>query len=258
MPASVRENVLGVGVSVINTHEVLATVDGWIRDQARHYVCVTGVHGVMESWRSEALRRIHNEAGLVTPDGLPLAWLLRLGGHRGSHQVCGPELMPALFVAGQVRGYRHYLYGAMPDTLLRLRAGLLRVAPGAVIVGEHAPPFRPLTEAEDVAAVASINAARPDIVWVGLSTPKQEVWMASHRGRLDAPVLIGVGAAFDFNAGLKRRAPWVLRSIGLEWAYRAAQEPRRLAGRYLRNNPAFLGLIVLQKMGLLHPKRLSM
>ncbi len=256
-PAMVRENVLGVGVSAINTQQMLATVDSWVRSRARHYVCVTGVHGVMESWRSETLRRIHNEAGMVTPDGLPLAWLLRLGGHRGARQVCGPELMPALFVAGQARGWRHYLYGATPETLARLRAGLLAAAPGAEIVGEHAPPFRPMTSAEDAAAVAAINDAQPDIVWVGLSTPKQELWMADHRGLLEAPVLIGVGAAFDFNAGLKRRAPWLLRSVGLEWAYRAAQEPRRLAGRYLRNNPAFVGLIVLQKMGLLHPKQLG-
>ena len=129
--------------------------------------------------------------------------------------------MPALFVAGQGRGWRHYFYGATPETLGRLRDGLHRVAPGAEIVGDCAPPFRPMTEAEDQVAMAAINAARPDIVWVGLSTPKQEMWMASHRAKLEAPVLIGVGAAFDFNAGLKRRAPWVLRSVGLEWAYRA-------------------------------------
>lgn len=252
-----RENVLGVGVSAINTHDALDTVAGWITARARHYVCVTGVHGVMESWRSEALRRIHNEAGLVTPDGLPLAWLLRLGGHQGSRQVCGPELMPALFVAGQDRGYRHFLYGATPETLGLLRQEMLRIAPDALIVGAHAPPFRPMTPAEDADAIALINAHQPDIVWVGLSTPKQEMWMASHRDRLQAPVLIGVGAAFDFNAGLKRRAPRLLRRLGLEWAYRAAQEPRRLALRYLRNNPAFLGLILLQKAGLLQPKLLS-
>jgi len=193
----------------------------------------------------------------VTPDGLPLAWLLRLGGHRGTRQVCGPDLMPALFVAGQDPGYRHFLYGATPDTLLLLRQGLLRVAPRAQIVGEHAPPFRAMTPSEDAAAMDMINAHRPDIVWVGLSTPKQEMWMASHRDRLDAPVLIGVGAAFDFNAGLKRRAPRLMRSLGLEWAYRVAQEPRRLAGRYLRNNPAFIGLILLQKAGLLQPKLLG-
>ncbi len=248
-----RENVLGVGVSATNPAGVTELVADWIRRRARHYVCVTGVHGVMESWRSEALRHIHNEAGLVTPDGRPLAWLLRWGGHRGSRQVCGPELMPMLFVAGQDRGWRHFLYGATPATLALLREQLLRTAPDAVIVGDHAPPFRSLTAEEDAASIAAINAAAPDIVWVGLSTPKQELWMAAHRQSLDAPVLIGVGAAFDFNAGLKRRAPPVLRRIGLEWAYRTAQEPRRLAGRYFRNNPAFVALVILQKAGVLRP-----
>ena len=248
-----RENVLGVGVSATNPAGVTDLIADWISRRARQYVCVTGVHGVMESYRSETLRRIHNEAGLVTPDGLPLAWLLRWSGHRGSRQVCGPELMPALFTAGQQRGWRHFLYGATPGTLALLRERLLQVAPDALIVGDHAPPFRPLTVEEDTASVAAINAAAPDIVWVGLSTPKQELWMAAHRERLDAPVLIGVGAAFDFTAGLKRRAPPVLRRIGLEWAYRTAQEPRRLAGRYLRNNPAFVGLVLLQKAGLLRP-----
>ncbi len=246
-----RENVLGVGVSAIDLGDALRIVDCWIRSGDRQYVCVTGVHGVMESWRSPALRGIHNRAGMVTPDGRPLAWLLRLGGHRGTSQVCGPELMPALFMAGQDRGYRHFLYGATEDTLDRLQRGLLQAAPQAKVAGTLAPPFRPMTLQEDQQAVEFINACRPDVVWVGLSTPKQEVWMAEHRGRLAAPVLIGVGAAFDMNAGLRRRAPQVLRKAGLEWAYRTAQEPRRLAGRYFRNNPAFLGLIVLQKTGLL-------
>lgn len=247
-----RENVLGVGVSAINTGDALGVVDGWIRSGDRQYVCITGVHGVMESWRSEALRRIHNQAGMVTPDGRPLAWLLRLGGHRDTAQVCGPDLMPALVAAGQDRGYRHFLYGAMPDTLERLQAGLLRVAPRAQIVGTLAPPFRPMTAQEDRDAILHINACRPDIVWVGLSTPKQEIWMAGHRDALTAPVLIGVGAAFDINAGLKQRAPRLVQRLGLEWAYRTAQEPRRLAGRYFRNNPAFLGLVLLQKAGLLN------
>lgn len=252
MPEAIeREDVLGVGVSAVNMDGALRAIGGWIARGERHYVCVTGVHGVMESQRSEALRRIHNGAGLVTPDGMPLAWLLRLGGHRHAGQVCGPELMPLAFAAGQDRGHRHFLYGATEETLARLRRAMLDVAPRAEIVGCHAPPFRPLTPQEDREIVAEINALRPDIVWVGLSTPKQEVWMAEHRPLLDAPVLIGVGAAFDIHAGLRRRAPRVLRHIGLEWLYRLAQEPGRLAGRYLRNNPAFLARLLMQKAGLL-------
>lgn len=252
-----RENILGVGVSAINTCDALDTVERWISSGDRQYICVTGVHGIMESWRSEKLRRIHNQAGLVTPDGRPLVWLLRLGGHLGTSQVCGPELMPALVVAGQDRGHRHFLYGATADTLDRLQRALLQAAPRAQVVGTLAPPFRAMTAQEDREAVERINLCRPDIVWVGLSTPKQEVWMAEHRGSLAAPVLIGVGAAFDVNAGLRPRAPRLLSEIGLEWAYRTAQEPRRLAGRYFRNNPAFLGLVLLQKAGLLNPPLLG-
>jgi len=159
-------------------------------------------------------------------------------------------LLPTLMVAGQDHFYRHFLYGATDDTLARLRQQIGRLAPRADIVGSHAPPYRPPTVEEDEAIIGQINACRPDIVWIGLSTPKQERWMAAHRGRLHAPVLIGVGAAFDITAGLRRRAPRVLRWSGLEWAFRLAQEPRRLAGRYLRNNPAFLAMVMAQKIGL--------
>jgi N-acetylglucosaminyldiphosphoundecaprenol N-acetyl-beta-D-mannosaminyltransferase len=248
-----RENVLGVGVSAIDLDRALALIDGWIARRERHYVCVTGVHGVMECVRNPALRRIHNQAGLVTPDGMPLAWLLRLGGHRETDRVCGPELMPSVFTAGEAGGYRHFLYGSDDATLQRLQAALMAHAPRAVIVGAFSPPFRPLTPAEDAATVALINAAAPDIVWVGLSTPKQEYWMSEHRDRLSAPVLIGVGAAFDMHAGTRRRAPRFLRRTGFEWTYRLAQEPRRLARRYLQNNPAFVALVLLQKLGLLRP-----
>ena len=252
MTAPLRENILGVGISAVNMQSALDVIDDWITNGTRSYVCVTGVHGVMESRRSEALRRVHNEAGLVTPDGMPLAWLLRLGGHASARQVCGPELMPILFTAGQDRGYRHFLYGANNPTLERLSAALQRLAPRARIVGSHAPPYRPLTPDEDEAVIAQINDCRPDIVWVGLSTPKQELWMAEHRDRLAAPVLIGVGAAFDFSAGLRRRAPRAFQSTGLEWLFRLIQEPRRLAHRYLRNNPAFVGQVILQKAGFKH------
>jgi N-acetylglucosaminyldiphosphoundecaprenol N-acetyl-beta-D-mannosaminyltransferase len=247
-----RENILGIGVSAVDTLCVLATIDECIRRGAQTYVCVTGVHGIMEGWRSTQIRRIHNEAGMVTPDGMPLAWLLRFTGHSEARQVCGPELLPALFVAGQENGYRHFLYGANEATLLRLQVRLREAAPHAIIAGAHAPPYRDLTTEEDAAVTSKINDCRPDIVWVGLSTPKQEMWMAAHRRLLNAPVMIGVGAAFDINAGLRRRAPRLLQKTGFEWAYRLAQEPTRLAGRYLRNNPLFLGMITLQMMGLLY------
>jgi N-acetylglucosaminyldiphosphoundecaprenol N-acetyl-beta-D-mannosaminyltransferase len=246
-----RLNVLGIGVSAVNMDSAVEAIGGWIDAGERHYVCVTSVHGVMESWRSSELREIHNRAGMVTPDGMPLAWLLRLAGHRGSDRVCGPELMPRLLRESQARGHRHFLYGSTETTLARLREAIGALAPHAQIVGVLSPPFRRLTEEEDAEEVAYVNSCRPDVVWVGLSTPKQERWMATHRARLSAPVLIGVGAAFDIHAGLQKRAPHFMRRSGLEWTWRLISEPRRLWRRYLANNPYFVMLICLQWAGLL-------
>ena len=246
------ENVLGVGISLVDLDRAVSSIHVWIDRRERRYVCVTSVHGVMESQASDELRRIHNDAGMVTPDGRPLAWLLRLAGPRDTQRGCGPDLRLAVVHASQARGDRHFLYGATEATLDRLTAGLLAHAPAARIVGRHAPPFRRPGMAEDPAVIDAINAARADIVWVGLSTPKQEFWMARHRPLLDAPVLVGVGAAFDVHAGQTPRAPAVMQRSGLEWLYRTMREPRRLWWRYFSNNPRFLALIALQKAGLYH------
>ncbi len=245
-----RVNVLGIGVSAINMAIALATIEGWIASRRRRYVCITGVHGVMESQRDPELRRIHNAAGLVTPDGMPLVWLLWASGHRSADRVYGPDLMLAVLARSVERGYRHFLYGSSEATLARLQRNLRIRFPDLRIVGAHSPPFRPLSAAEDAAVVEMINAARPDVVWVGLSTPKQEWWMAQHRDRLEAPVLVGVGAALDFHAGALRQAPQFMQRSGVEWLFRLAMEPRRLWRRYLRNNPAFLLRISSQKLGL--------
>jgi N-acetylglucosaminyldiphosphoundecaprenol N-acetyl-beta-D-mannosaminyltransferase len=235
-----RFDVLGVPVSAIDMAEALATIEAWIRARTPRYVCVTGVHGVMESQRDEGLRRIHAGAGLVTPDGMPLVWLAHLAGWSHVTRVYGPDLLLACCQAPAGRRWRHFFYGGAPGIADRLAERLLRRVPGLQVVGLEAPPFRPLTADEDAALVARVNAVRPDIVWVGLGTPKQERWMAGHVGRLQVPVLVGVGAAFDFLAGVKRQAPrWMQRS-GLEWTFRLASEPRRLWRRYLVNNPAFV------------------
>lgn len=252
-----RVDVLGINVSAINMNEALTTIFGWIDRHELNYVCVTGVHGVMESYRAPELRGIHNGAGMVTPDGMPLAWLVKFAGHRTSDRVCGPELMPLVFVDSQVRGDRHYLYGGSQKALDLLQKRLLEIAPAAKIVGVCSPPYRALTEAEDAAIVDGINKSGADIVWVGLSTPKQERWMAAHRDRLHASVLIGVGAAFDIHAGLVPRAPPFLRRTGFEWTYRLIREPKRLWWRYLSSNPLFLLLVVLQKAGLYRPDHLG-
>jgi N-acetylglucosaminyldiphosphoundecaprenol N-acetyl-beta-D-mannosaminyltransferase len=250
LAARPRLDVLGVGVDAVDLAAALARIETWIDRRSTEYVTVTGVHGVMESTRNEAVRRAHNRAGLVVPDGMPLVWLLKLAGYGMVGRVYGPDLMLALLARSETAGYRHYLYGATQSTLQLLEAKLEQRWPRARIVGRYAPPFRPAGAIEEDAAIAAINGSGADILWVGLSTPKQELWMANHRARIAAPVLIGVGAAFDFHSGQLRQAPGVLQRAGLEWAFRMAMEPRRLAGRYLRNNPVFLALLLAQRLHL--------
>ncbi len=245
-----RADILGVRVSAINMTQTLDIIDGWIAHRQQHYVCITGVHGIMESQRDEGLRRIHNEAGLVTPDGMPLVWLSRLHGHPDVDRVYGPDLMLALCERSLLKGHKHFFYGGGEGVHKYLANNLRQRFPGLRVVGGYSPPFRPLNGAEDEQIVEAINDADPDIVWIGLSTPKQERWMSDHVGRLTAPVLLGVGAAFDFHSGLKKQAPrWMQRS-GLEWLFRLATEPRRLWRRYLVNNPLFVVLVLQQALGL--------
>jgi len=243
---SLRVDVLGVEVSAIDMGQALAVIQGWIARRERQYVCVTGVHGVMESQRDPELRRIHNTAGLVTPDGMPLVWLARRAGFHHVDRVYGPDLMLACCELSVQHGYRHFFYGGAPGVPERLADRLVKRLPGLRVVGTFSPPFRSAGAAESDDVIQHINAAGADIVWVGLSTPKQERWMHVHRGRLAAPVLIGVGAAFDFLAGTKRQAPrWMQRS-GLEWLFRLGQEPRRLWRRYSYNNLRFIAGILRQ------------
>jgi N-acetylglucosaminyldiphosphoundecaprenol N-acetyl-beta-D-mannosaminyltransferase len=243
-PPIARTDVLGVRVSAINMRMALDEIDRWIENREQHYVCVTGVHGVMESQRDVGLCEIHNRAGLVTPDGMPLVWLSRLRGRSFVERVYGPDLMLACCDRSQVRGYRHFFYGGADGVADLLADRLKAKFPDLEIVGTWCPPFRSLTEEEDEAVVQRINATGADFVWVGLSTPKQERWMAAHVGRLTAPVMVGVGAAFDFHAGLKRQAPRWMQKSGLEWFFRLATEPRRLWRRYLVNNPSFVWLVL--------------
>jgi N-acetylglucosaminyldiphosphoundecaprenol N-acetyl-beta-D-mannosaminyltransferase len=245
-----RFNVLGVGVSAISMSDALAAIDIWVTTRAPNYVCITGVHGVMESQSDPQLTDIHNRAGMVTPDGMPLVWLAWLYGLKAVERVYGPDLFLEVAARSPRRGYRHFYYGGGEGVAELLATRMRQRYPELRIVGTCTPPFRPLTPEEDQAIIERINASGADIVWVGLSTPKQERWMAQHLGRVSAPVMIGVGAAFDFHAGLKSQAPrWMQRS-GLEWAFRLATEPRRLGRRYLHNNPRFVIRALAQRTGL--------
>ncbi len=191
----------------INMDDAVATVEQWIAARTPNYVCITGVHGVIESRSDDRLLAIHNRAGLVTPDGMPLVWMSRALGYRRASRVYGPDLMRTLSAVSARKGYRQFYYGGNEGVADLLKKTLEERYPGLQVVGTHTPPFRALTADEDEAVVRKINEARPDIVWVGLSTPKQEYWMADHVNRIDVPVMIGIGAAFDFLSGLKPQAP---------------------------------------------------
>jgi N-acetylglucosaminyldiphosphoundecaprenol N-acetyl-beta-D-mannosaminyltransferase len=245
-------DILGVKVSAIRMETALATMDRWIKERTRQYVCVTGVHGIMESQRDARLREIHNRAGLVTPDGMPLVWISHLRGFKHVARVYGPDLMIAMCDRSRLTGYRHFFFGGAPGVANTLVTSLRAQFPEIRIAGTFSPSLQPLANDEIERAVEIINAASPDIVWVGLSTPKQEYWMDAARGSIDAPVLIGCGAAFDFNAGLKPQAPrWMQRS-GLEWSFRLMTEPRRLWRRYLIGNSRFVWLMLQQAIGREH------
>lgn len=240
-----RVDILGVEVSAVGMDDVCAAVERWIERGERRYVCVTGVHGIMESRRDERLRRIHNESGLTVPDGMPTVWAGRYVGAQEIDRVYGPEMMLAICERAARRGWRSFFYGGGPGTAERLERTMRERFPGLETAGAYTPPFGEPTREQDREATEAIDASGADLVWVGLSTPRQERWMAEHVERLTRPcVLLGVGAAFDVNAGLRRDAPrWVGR-LGMQWLYRLAQEPRRLWRRYLVNNPAFVAAVL--------------
>ncbi len=249
------QHILGVGVSAINMRQALDTLAAWVSAGELHYVCVSNVHSLMECRDAVDLRRIHNQAGMVTPDGMPLVWLLRCNGHRHVSRVYGPDLLLAVLGDAATSGLRHYFYGGADGVARKLVERLQRDFPTSRIVGAYSPPFRPHTAEEDAEVVTRINAARPDVVWVGLGMPKQERWIAEHRGRLEATALIGIGAAFDFHSGGKRQAPrWMQRS-GFEWAFRLATEPKRLWRRYLSHNPRFVYLAARELVERVHRTR---
>jgi N-acetylglucosaminyldiphosphoundecaprenol N-acetyl-beta-D-mannosaminyltransferase len=245
--ARARVDVLGVGVSAISMDDAVREITGWITDGRRHYVCVTGVHGVMESQRDPDLLRIHNQSGLTTPDGMPLVWASRWAGAKAVDRVYGPDLMLELCALAAEKGWRSFFYGGREGVPEILASKLQARFPGLEVAGTYSPPFRALTPEEDAEIVERINAARPDLVWIGLSTPKQERWMDAHVGTLSAPVLLGVGAAFDIHAGTLAQAPrWMQRS-GTEWLYRLLREPRRLWRRYFSIVPRFVVAVLRRK-----------
>ncbi|MGH6945541.1 MAG: WecB/TagA/CpsF family glycosyltransferase [Geminicoccaceae bacterium] len=226
-------------ISLTSYDEVIDIVGRRPADRA-FVIAVCNVHSVMSARRDADLHVAISHADIATPDGMPLVWMLRLTCRPGQSRVYGPDLMKLALQGGVDRGWRHYLYGTTPDTLARLRSAIQGFAPGAVIAGEMAPPFRDLTSAETDAVVAELRSSGADIVWVGLGMPRQEKWMHQVAHRLPGMTLAGVGAAFDLLSGTVPQAPAGLQRAGLEWAFRLWQEPRRLWRRYVLNNPLYI------------------
>lgn len=247
-------NILGVNVSTFSSPDVAADVVRWATgaraESGPRYVCATSVHGLIEAARDPEFRAILNDADRVAPDGMPLVWFGRLRGRSGMSRVYGPALMKEVCRLTAGFAIRHFFYGGVPGVAEELRRRLQAEFGGLQVVGTLSPPYRPLTESELAEVATRITGSGADVVWVGLSTPKQERWIASVRDRLEARVLISVGAAFDFHAGRVSQAPRWMQNAGLEWAFRLWQEPWRLWRRYAYNNPMFLYLALLQLAGL--------
>jgi N-acetylglucosaminyldiphosphoundecaprenol N-acetyl-beta-D-mannosaminyltransferase len=248
-----RANVLGVGIHAINMAKAIDVIARAIEAGKRGYICVTGVHGVIEAQKDPYFRRILNEAFLDTPDGVPTVWVGKAQGFSEMSRVYGPDLMLEVSRMSVAKGYTHFLYGGEVGVAQELQERLTKMFPGIRIVGTSTPPFRLLTSDEEGMLIEKIRTLKPDVFWVGLGTPKQEKFMAEYIHKLDTRLMIGVGAAFDFHSGRVKQAPKWMQRNGLEWAFRLYQEPRRLWRRYLHNNPVFLLKIAGQMIGISKP-----
>ena len=243
-------NILGVGVNALNMRSAVLASQQLIRDGGRGYVCVTGVHGIIEAHEDPEFKRILNSSYLTTPDGMPTVWIGRLRGFWEMERVYGPDYMVAMCRESVGLGVRHFLYGGKPGIAEALKQALTSRIPGLEIVGTYTPPFRPLNPSEEVDLRAQIEACRADVLWCGLSTPKQERFMSLYSAKLPVKLMVGVGAAFDLLSGNLSEAPQWMKTAGLQWLYRLLKEPRRLWRRYLINNPRFIALFFLQLTGI--------
>jgi len=247
--ATCYAEVLGVRVSALNMEEAVRFADQWISAGNYGYACASSVHGIMEAQSDPQYREILNTAALNLPDGMPLTWVGHLQGHRDMDRVFGPDFMLELCRLSVKRGYRNFLYGGHPGVAEELRDSLLLRFPGLQIVGTYTPPFRDLNIEEEYALIDQVHDCQPHILWVGISTPRQERFMAQHVEQLRVPLMVGVGAAFDFHTGRIRDCSHLVKRAGLQWLHRLAQDPKRLSSRYMRTHPAFLWQIAAQFAG---------
>ncbi|MDO4803752.1 MAG: WecB/TagA/CpsF family glycosyltransferase [Lachnospiraceae bacterium] len=239
-------DILGVRLAVTDMQKLVEFTEKNLKDLSGDYYCFSNVHTAVMAHDDRHYRMVQNGGAIAAPDGGPLSYVGRRRGYADMQRVAGPSFMEEIFAISGEKGYRHYFYGATQETLDKMREKLEREYPDLVIAGMYSPPFRRLTDEEDCEVVRMINDAHPDFVWVGLGAPKQEIWMARHRGRVDG-LMAGVGAAFDYYAENIKRAPLWMQSCNLEWLYRLAQNPKKLFRRYLYTNLKFLWLIYVMK-----------
>ena len=232
-------NILGVKIAAIDMQWLLSFVDSHIEQLCGDYICVSNVHTTVTAYEDPAYLKVQNGGILAIPDGGPLSAVGRKRGFKDMQRTTGPDFMEQIFRISAEKGYRHYFYGSTQQTLDSLFASLQKKYPGIQIAGMYSPPFRPLTAEEDEMVVRQIMASNPDFIWVGLGAPKQEIWMADHKGKVNA-LMVGVGAGFDYFVGNIQRAPQWMQKCNLEWLYRLIQDPKRLFKRYLHTNPAFI------------------
>ncbi|WP_342042989.1 WecB/TagA/CpsF family glycosyltransferase [Bacillus sp. OTU2372] len=239
-------NILGVNIAAINMEWLIDFFNSNIKSLSGDYVCVSNVHTTVTSFEEPEYCAVQNGGILAIPDGGPLSTIGRIRGHKNMARTTGPSLMEEMFKISSEKGYRHFFYGSTEETLKKLLLNLKKNYPSIEIAGMYSPPFRPVSQEEDQEIVKIINATKPDFVWVGLGAPKQEKWMASHRGRING-LMIGIGAGFDYIAGNLSRAPEWMQKSNLEWLYRLIQEPKRLFKRYFHTNTKFIWLLVSGK-----------
>lgn len=235
-----RTDILGVKISALNMSLTVETIEHWVGVRQPNYMCISTVHGVMECQDDPKLRMIYNNAGIVTPDGMPLVWLSRNAGNSHVSRVYGPDLMLELCERSMFTGHSHFFYGGMPGVAEELADTLAARFPGLNVAGTYSPAMQRKGDIESSEVIQAINDSEADIVWCGLGTPKQDYWIANHRPLLNAPVLIAVGAAFDFHTGRVKQAPGWMQERGLEWFFRLMQDPKRLWKRYLVGNSRFV------------------
>ncbi len=237
-------NILGVDISAISFGDACFLIEEYINSKKKGYICTCPVNTILECRRNAFASKSLQSATLVTPDGIPVVWLGKLNGHKNMARVYGPDLMLEICRISNDKGYKNYFYGSTSEVLSKLSANLKFSFPDLTISGMYSPPFHSISSKEDAEIIEEINKSNSDILWVGLGSPKQDIWMYEHRDKLNVPIVIGVGAAFDFIAGTKKQAPkWMQRS-GLEWLFRLATEPGRLWKRYILGNMLFLYLLL--------------